>query len=238
MHIVSLYDASAEMLKPWAAAGFECYAYDIVHEGDTLRDGIRYIHADLYAVDTWPQLIARHREQTYFVAGFPPCTELCVGGACHWRRKAEENPDFQKNAARHAIQCATFATAVACDKWCVENPPGRLPSLWRKYDLLWNPCDYGGHLIEQPHHPLYPQIIPAQDAYRKRSCLWVGPTFVLPTTNPVEPIVFHRTLPCGRRKGCSPLWRSLGGKSARTKAIRSLTPRGFARAVFEANRIG
>jgi hypothetical protein len=33
----------------------------------------------------------------------------------------------------------------------------------------------------------------------------------------------------------NPAHQKLGGKSARTKYIRSLTPRGFSQAVFEAN---
>lgn len=35
----------------------------------------------------------------------------------------------------------------------------------------------------------------------------------------------------------NPGWKLLGGKSLRTKNIRSATPRGFARAVFEANKL-
>ncbi len=31
-------------------------------------------------------------------------------------------------------------------------------------------------------------------------------------------------------------WKSLGGSSQKTKQLRSLTPRGFARAVFEFNK--
>ena len=55
--------------------------------------------------------------------------------------------------------------------------------------------------------------------------LWTGNGFVLPQPHPV--------LPTGDD---NPGWAKLGGKSARTKHIRSLTPRGFARAVYLANR--
>ena len=33
--IISLYDYTGEALRPWAEAGFECYAYDIQHTRDT-----------------------------------------------------------------------------------------------------------------------------------------------------------------------------------------------------------
>lgn len=60
------------------------------------------------------------------------------------------------------------------------------------------------------------------DPYTKRTCLWGE--FKKPKVTPVEPT-----------EG-SKLWRCLGGASEKTKEIRSVTPAGFARAFFEANR--
>ena len=60
------------------------------------------------------------------------------------------------------------------------------------------------------------------DPYTKRTLLWGE--FSEPNKNPVEPT-----------EG-SKLWRLYGGKSERTKEMRSVTPPGFARAFFEANR--
>lgn len=59
------------------------------------------------------------------------------------------------------------------------------------------------------------------DPYTKRTCLWGD--FTEPTRAPVEPT-----------EG-SKLWAKYGGRSARTKLMRSMTPEGFARAFFEAN---
>ncbi len=59
------------------------------------------------------------------------------------------------------------------------------------------------------------------DPYTKRTCLWGD--FTEPKRAPVEPT-----------EG-SKLWAKYGGKSARTKLMRSMTPEGFARAFFEAN---
>ena len=39
MQIVSLFDYTGEALKPWAEAGYECFAYDIQQPG-TYRDGV------------------------------------------------------------------------------------------------------------------------------------------------------------------------------------------------------
>ena len=43
---MSLFDYTGEALKPWAEAGFECFAYDIQHTG-AHRDGISFLLADL-----------------------------------------------------------------------------------------------------------------------------------------------------------------------------------------------
>ena len=35
--VISLYDFTGEALKPWAEAGYECYAYDIQHKHETVE---------------------------------------------------------------------------------------------------------------------------------------------------------------------------------------------------------
>jgi hypothetical protein len=109
--------------------------------------------------------------------------------------------------------------------YMVENPVGRLSTIWRKPNHYFDPCDFGGYLSDvKAAHPRYPNIIPRFDAYTKRTCLWTGNGFIMPSPKPVKPISKD-----------SPLHTKLGGKSLRTKNIRSETPRGFAHAVFEAN---
>lgn len=73
-------------------------------------------------------------------------------------------------------------------------------------------------------HPLFPEYINARDSYPKLTCLWTGNGFRMPEKKPVF-----------IEKGYSKQYSRLGGKSARTKLIRSLTPRGFAIAVNEEN---
>ena len=60
------------------------------------------------------------------------------------------------------------------------------------------------------------------DPYTKKTALWGN--FNPPKQTPVEPT-----------EG-SKLWRMYGGKSERTKTMRSITPPGFANAFFEANK--
>ncbi len=58
----------------------------------------------------------------------------------------------------------------------------------------------------------------------KKTCLWTGNGFTMPWKDPVQP-----------EEGHSRQHKKLGGKSQRTKDIRSATPRGFATAVYEFN---
>ena len=61
------------------------------------------------------------------------------------------------------------------------------------------------------------------DPYKKRTLLW-GDFNINLKKNPVEPII------------PSPLHQNYGGKSERTKRMRSITPQGFAKAFFEVNK--
>ena len=160
------------------------------------------------------------------VLAFPVCTDLAVSGAPHFKFKAEKNPRFQIEATDHAKACAMLASLLE-SKYMVENPVSRLATLWRKPDYCFQPFEYGAYIPEaEADHPLYPEYIAPRDAYSKKTCLWTGGGFRLPKKKPVDCESF----------GSSRQHRKLGGKSMRTKNIRSATPRGFARAVFEANR--
>lgn len=89
--------------------------------------------------------------------------------------------------------------------WALENPVGRLRRWLGPPRLMFDPCDYG-------------------DPYTKKTLLWGE--FTEPLQQRVDP-----------ERVCSQgSWlMQLGGKSERTKELRSQTPAGFARAFFEAN---
>ena len=55
--VISLYDFTGEALRPWADAGYECYAFDIQHTGnmEVFPDSggiIHYEYADLHDTET------------------------------------------------------------------------------------------------------------------------------------------------------------------------------------------
>jgi hypothetical protein len=108
--------------------------------------------------------------------------------------------------------------------WGAENPVSVLSTIWRKSDYTFHPYEYGGYLTDDDRHPIYPDYIKPRDAYPKKTCIWGGNGFVMPGKKKVDV-----------QPGYSDQHKKLGGKSIKTKNIRSATPRGFARAVFLAN---
>ena len=105
-----------------------------------------------------------------------------------------------------------------------------ISSEWRKPDYIFHPYEYGGYIpIEDKTSPY--DLIPTRDAYTKKTCLWIrnghDVDFNMPEKRPVE-------LPTDYKY--SPQHLKLGGKSLKTKNIRSATPRGFAIAIWQANK--
>ena len=241
--IVSLYDHSGYALKPWARAGYTCYAYDIANlDTNYCADCVQYCCADLYDAESCERIIARHQGKVKLLSAFPPCTDLAASGSKWWKRKQELDADFQRVAAERARRCALMAEAMGCSAWYVENPVGMLSRLWRGPDAVFCPCDYGGYLHEHDAHPDYPAHIPARDAYSKRTCIWHGSRFVMPRRRRVKPTyVTYKRARNGKRSRYSPqatLGKGSNANIERFKRIRSVTPRGWAQAVFEANRNG
>ena len=230
---IFLFDYTGIMAQPWADTGYLCYCFDGQHpEGVTPGP-----HKNILNVGMWFSNDAKGRDQerdiqnilavtgnnVSFVFGFPECTDLAVSGAAHFAQKRAVNPLFQYEAMMHFYLIEALANGLNC-KWALENPVSVAASLWRKPDHYFHPHEYGGYLPEDDAHPLYPEYIKPRDAYPKKTGIWGGNGFVMPEKKPVhvEP-------------GFSDQHKKLGGKSLKTKNIRSATPRGFALAVQQCN---
>lgn len=140
-----------------------------------------------------------------FVSCHPPCDHLAVSGARWFKGKG-------LRLLAHSIEM--FATAAEfCEAtgapYMIENPVSTISTYWRKPDHTYNPCDY--------------TAIDARDNYTKRTCLWTGNGFVMPAPRRDETL----GPPDNRIHACPP-----GPLRA---YYRSVTPKGFGRAVFEAN---
>ena len=225
MIVVSLFDESGNMGRPWAERGATVHCYDILNEyrEEHTRGGGRIVWHNRDLMDDNVLKSIGLTAQPDIIFGFPPCTDLAVSGSIHFEKKRKVNPNFQEEATALARQVEKLGNLCGCP-WFAENPVSVLSSMWRKPDYLFHPYEYGGYLPEDDLHPRWPEYIAPRDHYRKKTCLWAGNGFVMPPKKSL-----------GDPGEDSKQHRKLGGKSAKTKQIRSETPRGFAQAVMEAN---
>jgi hypothetical protein len=159
---------------------------------------------------TWPEYDVRTYRpprRAYGVLMAVDCTHFSGSGAQYWKVKDLDGRTLQAVLiAKSCLEIKDFCQPIF---WVLENPVGRIRKLLPEIGepkLTFNPCDYG-------------------DPYTKRTQLYG--VFNLPEKHEVDPI-----------KVCSEgSWlMQLGGKSERTKELRSITPPGFARAFYEANK--
>ena len=200
--VLSLCDATTNMVQPWAEAGFVCFCVDVQHtKGTSRRGNIYLIGADI--LDWLPP-----REDYAAAFAFTPCTNLSVSGARWFMEKGIEGLLDGLALFRRGVEILQWSGAV----WMAENPVSTVSSYFRKPDFTFDPYEYAGYLPESDRE---------SEAYTKRTCLWTGAGFRMPPRRPVTPMLrspIHYMPPSEDR----------GHK-------RSATPRGFARAVFEAN---
>lgn len=180
MIVISLFDLTGNMVRPWADAGYLCYCVDLQHPPGETRDGcIVRVGAD---VREWLPPFAPVK---MFFA-FPPCTHVAVSGARWFKDKG-------LGALIDALQL--FEASVRLAEWTgapylIENPVSTVSTYWRKPDHTFDPCDYGGYLK------------PPGDSYSKKTCLWTGNGFVMPQRKRVPPREgsrFHRLPPSDDR---------------------------------------
>lgn len=102
-------------------------------------------------------------------------------------------------------RCVEMAEELGCP-YLIENPVSTVSSYYRKPDFTFHPNEYAGYENG------------SNDTYTKKTCLWTGNGFVMPEKRPlaVTDTRIHYASPGPERAN-----------------FRSMTPRGFARAVYE-----
>jgi hypothetical protein len=120
--------------------------------------------------------------------------------------------DFQKKGLRLFIEALEIVEScrMICEwflsPYMIENPVSRLSSAWREPDYYFHPHEYG-------------------DGYTKKTCLWTGGGFIMPPK-----------LPKSEQKITMESYIHKLPPSEERANLRSATPMGFAKAVYEANK--
>ena len=214
MVILSLFDYTGHALEPWAQAGHTCIAVDIQHTDALLP---RYIKPGTIYKVNWDCTNATYIKRKLanarpdLILGWPPCTDLAVSGARWFKTKAAINPDFQQEAVDRARAVEHLANSYNPRvPYAIENPVGRLSTLWRKPDYWFHPYEFTGYCRE--------------DNYTKKTGTWCGNGFVRPEVYRDESLPppddrIHKAPPSKERAN-----------------FRSATPKGYAQAVYKANK--
>ena len=148
----------------------------------------------------------------YGILAAPPCTDFAGSGAQYWKIKDE---DGRTEASLQLVRkVLSFVEYYKPKFWVLENPVGRLPKLLPEIGQPWyfNPNQFAGWLEGSDA---------LKECYTKRTGLWGN-------FNKPE----KKELPVSDEGN----WiMKLGGKSERTKELRSMTPLGFAYAFYNSN---
>lgn len=231
-HILSIFDHSGNWPAHFEAEGHSVLHCDIKNEVpiDANKFDVAYFFEELGV--EWVDAIIMA----------PPCTDFTNAGAQYWPAKDRDGRTaFAVELVRQGLRCVEFWKP---DWWVLENPIGRLPKLvpeLGKARLTFDPCDYAGWIDLSPEDIARlddlrtrngegewtdeeVEFVKRSNAYTKKTALWG--VFNLPEKRRIEPV-----------KVCNQgSWlQRLGGKSESTKAARSETPLGFARAFAAAN---
>lgn len=206
--IVSLCDYSGNWPKPYADAGYTVMLFDLKH-GDDVTDTAR-------AIDMVEQECGEF-DVVEGVLAAPPCTDFTISGAQYWPRKDQDGTTQKALEVLDAcVKIASYFRVTHCAWWALENPVGRIPKLrpeLGKPRLYFQPYQFA-HLADDVDG----------ERYTKRTGLWGnfnGNTLMQYARENGGPI---RVCKQGS-------WiQKLGGKSERTKELRSMTPKGFAKA--------
>lgn len=164
--MLSLFDRSGNMARPWAKAGHTCLCFDIQHDETTVeqvgRGEIRYVGGDI--LDWLPP-----RTEYAFVSVFAPCYDIAVSGARWFPEKGMDGLGTALQLFERGRHIAEWSGAP----WMIENPVSVVSSYWRDPDYTFHPGDYD----RNTNH---------DEAYSKRTCLWTSDDFRLPEDAPAE----------------------------------------------------
>lgn len=206
--IITLFDHSGSWSLPYQKAGYIIFQVDLKLGIDILTWNYKFID----------------RNRVAGILAAPPCTDYTKSGAQFWAKKDQNGSTALSNKlVEKTLEIIDYFNP---DFWAMENPAGRLRRMLNgKYEpgephiivpeglkavikkplLIFNPNDYG-------------------DAWTKQTCLWGKFNKLKRNYTPA-----HQWTAQGS-------WtQKLGGKSEKTKELRSITPGGFARAFFDAN---
>jgi hypothetical protein len=165
MRVLVACEFSGTVRDAFAARGHDAWSCDLL---STERPGNHIQDDVLKHLEGWDLMIAH-----------PPCTYLtCAGNKWFGEKYRDRFPDRLRQMEEGAAFFMRFAT-TNIPKVAIENPIGRMSSIWRKADQIIQPYQFG-HSV------------------RKATCLWLTGLPPLVATNYVSYQLDH--FPSGKRQ--------------------------------------
>ena len=150
MKVLAACESSGRVRDAFAALGWDAWSCDL----EPSETPGQHIQGDILSVFKWSWWDV--------VIAFPPCTDLSLAGAVHWKRK---QADGRQQRAAEFFRKMAHAPA---HRVAVENPRGAMTKLYRPPDQIVEPWWFG-------------------DPYAKKTCLWLRGLPGLVADNIVEP---------------------------------------------------
>lgn len=154
------------------------------------------------------------KEEVFGILAAVPCTDFSLSGAAWFAAKDKDG----RTDASIALVKKTMEIINYFDPtfWVIENPMSRIHKL----------CPELGEVKFKFHPYEFAQYDPTPRNSQYQKTTWLWGNFNEPIKKPMENLDGQK------------LHNNLGGKSERTKELRSITPLGFAYGFFEANKGG
>jgi len=241
--LIDLFDHSGHSAAPYIYNNWHVFQVDI-------KSGIDILTWDYKeAIFDWLSTCRYQNPNCEFVFGVLaaiPCTHYALSGAAHFAEKDADGRTEEMNRlcdkTKEIIDWVDSRFNLKF--WRVENPMSRIHKLnpWLgEVQFKFNPCDFAGYTIHE-HSPLCQRllglgskkmtevakidlsIVIDNGMYNKQTWLWGN--FSKPVKKYIPPVWKD-----------SPMHVLYGGKSERTKELRSVDPKGFCEAFYQANNI-
>jgi hypothetical protein len=149
------------------------------------------------------------------IIAFPPCTYLTVTGNRWFNIEKYGDKAIQRHKDRQkAVEFFMLFANADCDRIAIENPIGRMSSIWKKPDQIIHPYYFG-------------------DPERKSTCLWLKG--VLPLKHDIKNHVKPNIVVYKNGKGTDSKWHvnTIGLPPKERAKARSKTFPGIAKAMAE-----
>lgn len=170
--VIALCARTANAVRDWADAGYECWCVDLQHSvrRERVEGNIHFVYGD---ARSWKPPVGR---RIAFACAMPDCTHVAGSGARDFKVKG---PRLLTDAIDLFNAC-DHALAWSGAPYWVENSVGVLSTHVREPDHIFDPWEYAGYLEDVQ-----------TDNTCKATCLWTGNGFIMPTPRPAPGL--HRS---------------------------------------------